>query len=104
MIILSVLLILVILLQPGKGDMLTGGLGGIGGTFTSMFGSRRAMDLLMKITMGLAAAIFFLSLITNLFFIGVEETIVKPPTEGLEIPVQQQPQVPIQPSVPAPNK
>lgn len=104
MIILSVLLMLVILLQPGKGDMLAGGLGGLGGTFTSMFGSRRAMDLMMKLTIGLAAAIFILSIITNVFFIHTDEGVLKPVTEGVEVPVQQQQQVPVQPSAPPPQQ
>jgi len=49
MIILSVLLILVVLVQPGKGEMLAG-MGEVGGAFTSMFGSRKASDLLTKLT------------------------------------------------------
>ena len=51
MIIISVLLILVVLIQPGKGDMVAG-MGTIGGSITSMFGSRQAMNLLTKITIG----------------------------------------------------
>lgn len=103
MIILSVLLILVVLLQPGKGDMLSGGLGGLGGTFTSMFGTRRAMDLMMKLTIGFATAIFVLALLTNMFFVGGEESIEKPVTEGVEVPVQQQ-QIPVTPSAPPPQQ
>jgi len=86
MIILAVLLIAVVLLQPGKGDMLAG-MSGLSGTFSSMFGTRRAMDLLTKITIGFAATLMALALITNLFFVGkMEQEGPKAPTEGMELP------------------
>lgn len=85
MIILSVLLIIAVLIQPGKGDMVSG-LGSIGGTFTSMFGSRRAMDKLVKFTIGLSIGIILLSLITNKFFVNHETEGPKAVTEGVEVP------------------
>lgn len=81
--IIAVLLILVVLLQPGKGDMISG-LGGLGGQFSSVFGSRRAMDFLTKLTIGFAAAVLILSLVTNKFFLKTDE-IQKLPTEGINV-------------------
>ena len=98
LIILSILLILVVLIQPGKGDMVSG-MGSLGGTFSNMFGSRRATDLLTKFTIGLASAIMVLALITNLFFVGQEQQIQRPSIEGMNVPNQQQqvpPQIPTQ--------
>lgn len=85
MMVVSVLLIIVVLIQPGKGDMISG-MSGLTNTFTSMLGSRKAMDMLTKITIGLAVAIFVLALATNKFFLptGVEH--VKPVIEGTAIP------------------
>jgi preprotein translocase subunit SecG len=102
MIILSVLLILVVLLQPGKGDMITG-MGGLGGTFSSMLGSRRTLDLLSKITVGLAASIFVLALMTNKFFVGSADEMRRPVTEGVAVP-QTVPSTPIQPALPLPEQ
>lgn len=101
--ILSVLLIAVILVQPGKGDMISG-LGGLSGSFSTMFGSRRTMDLLQKATITFATLILVLTLVTNIFFVGQKESIVKPVTEGQEMPVQSAPQIPgQQPNAPAPG-
>ncbi len=86
--ILGILLIIVVLLQPGKGDMISG-MGGLGGQFSSMLGTRRAMDLLTKITIGFAATIMVLSLVTNLFFVGEGEDIQRPAVEGAEVPINQ---------------
>lgn len=97
--IISGLLILVILLQPGKGDMLAGIGGGLQSNLTSMFGSRRTMDLLMKITIGLAIAILVLTIATNKFFVGHSENVPKPMIEGTELP----PAAPPVGTMPIPN-
>ncbi len=102
MIILSVLLIFVVLLQPGKGDMIAG-MGGLGGTFSSMLGSRRTLDLLSKITVGLAASVLLLALITNKFFVSNEQSVIRPITEGASIP-QTVPTAPVQPMIPLPEQ
>lgn len=86
LIILASLLILVVLLQPGKGDMLAGLGSGLQGNLSSMFGSRRTMDLLMKITIGFAVAILVLTITTNKFFVGQAENMPKPIIEGTELP------------------
>jgi len=103
LVLISLLLIAVVLIQPGKGDMIAG-LGGLSGAFSTMFGTRRTMDLLQKITIGLAAAIAIITIVINMFLIGPKETIEKPVIEGQPIPTQQAP-VPNQiPNTPAPNE
>jgi len=87
MIILSLLLIGVILLQPGKGDMISG-MSGLGGTFSNMLGSRRATDLLSKITIGLATVIILLTVVTNKFFVGAEQKVQDLLPEGVVVPKQ----------------
>ncbi|MCE5304170.1 MAG: preprotein translocase subunit SecG [Chloroherpetonaceae bacterium] len=84
-IIASILLIAVVLIQPGKGDMLTG-MGGITSSFTSMFGSKQTMDLLQKITIGLAVAMLVFSVITNKFFVSQQQNAPKPMIEGTQLP------------------
>ncbi len=84
--IISVLLVAVVLLQPGKGDMISG-LGGMGGQFNALLGTRKAMNFLSKTTMALAAAIIVLSLTTNLFFVGNEEAGPRPVIEGVDVPM-----------------
>jgi len=104
LILASIILIGVILLQPGKGDMISG-LGGLSGTFSTMFGSRRTMDLLQKTTVTLAAIILFLTLVTNIFFVGGSESIERPVTEGQEMPFESAPPAPgLQPNVPPPTE
>lgn len=94
MMIVSVLLVLVVLIQPGKGDMISG-MGGLTNTFSSMLGSRKAMDMLTKITIGFAAAIMILALVTNKFFLPSGTEFVKPVTEGAAVP-QTVPTQPVQ--------
>lgn len=90
MLLIAVLLILVVLVQPGKGDMISG-MGGLGGTFSSMMGTRKAADLLSKITVGLAAALLVFSIAINKFFLTPNEVMVKPAVEGAPIPSKQAP-------------
>jgi len=67
-IIVSILLILVVLLQPGK----SGDLGSIfgGGTSESIFGSSGAVPVLVKVTRGLAVLFFLTSLSLGYFAMG----------------------------------
>jgi len=95
MMIISVLLILVVLIQPGKGDMISG-MGGLTNQFTSMLGTRKAMDLLTKITIGFAAALLVLAVVTNKFFLPRNVNFVKPVTEGAAVP-QTLPTKPVAP-------
>ncbi len=88
--IISVLLIAVVLLQPGKGDMISG-LGGMGGQFNALLGTRKATNFLSKTTMALAGLIIVLSLVTNLFFVGNEDAGPRPVTEGVDVPMAPPP-------------
>lgn len=96
-ILVAVLLTFVVLLQPGKGDMITG-MTGLGTQFNSVLGSRRAADFLTKMTIGLAFAIMILSLFVNLFFVGFNgnSNVQKAATEGIHIekPLTQPANVP----------
>jgi len=69
MIILGLLLIAAVLIQPGKGDMATS-MSGFGNQLGSMFGSRRASDLLTKITIVIGAAIMVIALLANKFLMN----------------------------------
>ncbi len=88
----SVLLILVVLLQPGKGEMISG-MSGIGGAMSSAFGSTRAAKGLQKLTIYLAVIIAALVLMINLFFVGQTggASTPKPVTEGAAMPMTEQP-------------
>ncbi|GAB5464801.1 MAG: hypothetical protein Kapaf2KO_02370 [Candidatus Kapaibacteriales bacterium] len=74
LIILSALLILVVLIQPGKGEMLTG-VGGISGQFNSVLGTKKATDLLKNITIYTAVAIGVLCLVYNIFLTSAPEAV-----------------------------
>ncbi|ROL57811.1 preprotein translocase subunit SecG [Bacteroidetes/Chlorobi group bacterium Naka2016] len=85
-IIASILLIGVILLQPGKGD-LSPTFGGLTTQFGSMFGTQRTMDFLQKTTRILIIILLALSLFANKFLLksgGTQE--IKPVTQGAQIP------------------
>jgi preprotein translocase subunit SecG len=64
----SVLLIVVVLLQPGKGD-LSSTFGGLSGQMGSMFGMTRTANILQKITRYLAIGILVVTLLINKFFL-----------------------------------
>ena len=88
----AILLIGVILLQPGKGD-LTATFGGISSQFGAVFGMQKAGDILSKTTKVLAIIILALVLITNKFFVAGHKSdtqVLKPVTQGAKVPVQQQ--------------
>jgi preprotein translocase subunit SecG len=90
-ILVAILLIAVVLIQPGKGGDMVQGLGSIGGSMSSMFGSRKAADLLTKTTIGLAISLMFLVIVTNKFFVGNTVETVRPITEGVAVPTQTVP-------------
>jgi len=85
----ALLMIGVVLLQPGKGD-LTATFGGLSSQFGSVFGMQRATNLLEKITKWIAVIILLLIIIVNKFFVvpQIEEQQIKPSTEGVQIPTQ----------------
>jgi|YNPMSStandDraft_1061717.scaffolds.fasta_scaffold06648_4 preprotein translocase subunit SecG len=83
----SILLIAVVLIQPGKGDAATG-LGALGGQFGTMIGMRRAADFIIKTTIVLAAVLLVLSYAVNKIFLPEHGSHERPRVEGAEAPVE----------------
>lgn len=79
-VIVSILLVVVILLQSGRGGGLAGSLGG--GISTAMFGGQGADKLMTRLTTGLAATFMILAILISI--------IGKPSTASQESVVQQQ--------------
>ncbi len=73
-IIISFLLMVVVLLQAGKGEGLAGITGGPSGSFGTMFGTRRTADFLSKSTWWLGGTLLVLAIIINLFFLPGQTT------------------------------
>ncbi len=63
-IVVSALLVIVILLQSGKGGGLAGSLGG--GVSTAMFGGQGADKVMTRLTTGLAAAFMMLAILISI--------------------------------------
>lgn len=63
-IMVSILLVVVILLQSGRGGGLAGSLGG--GISTAMFGGQGADKLMVRLTTGLAAAFMVLAILISI--------------------------------------
>ena len=102
MIILAVILILAVLLQPGKGDMLTSS-SGLTNQFSNVLGAKKTLDLLAKITIGIAISIFVLSVVTNKFFLNNgQSNIQRAATEGMQMPASNA--APATAPTPAPAK
>ncbi len=95
-IIVSILLIIVVLLQAGKGEGLAGITGGAGGSFGTVFGARRTADFLSKATWWLGAILIILSVMINLFFLPGVTT----ETERESIIQSSQQSVPTTPALP----
>lgn len=88
LILLSIFTIIVVLLQPGKGD-LTATFGGISSQFGSMFGMQKTKNMLTTTTKVLIATLFILTLLVNRFFVGSttnQQRVIKPITEGAKVP------------------
>ena len=75
-VLLSFLMVVVILLQSGKGQGLAGSIGG-GMAGQSMFGGRGAGDFLSKTTAYLATAYFLLAIIIGIYYKNTTEDIQK---------------------------
>jgi len=81
----AVLLILAVLIQPGKADMVSG-MGGFGGQMTNLLGVRNSRNILQSITMGLAIFVALMAIVINKFFLETEAVAKAPSTVGVEIP------------------
>ena len=73
-VILSFLMVVVILLQSGKGQGLAGSIGG-GMAGQSVFGGRGAGDFLSKTTAYLATAYFLLAIVIGIIYRGETEEV-----------------------------
>ncbi len=82
----SIFLIAVVLIQPGKGDIASG-MGAIGGQFGSMMGMRRAADFIIKTTIVLAAVLLVISYAVNKFFLPSSSEL-RPQIQGAEAPAE----------------
>lgn len=83
----SVLLMLAVLVQPGKADMISG-MGGFGGQFTNLLGVRQSRNILQNITMGLAAFLMVASIVVNRFMLQTGAEAERAPiTTGAEAPM-----------------
>lgn len=86
--IICILLIIVILLQPGQGQGLSGGLaGGMAGG--QGLGARRTADLLSKSTTVLGTALLVLSVVANFAIDRGQPTESAVQQSGVEQPAQQ---------------
>lgn len=94
MIILGLLLIVAVLIQPGKGDMTTS-MSGFGNQLGTMFGSRRASDLLTKITIIIGATIMVIALLANKFLLSPGDITRDPATVNAAKPIVP-PSTPVQ--------
>jgi preprotein translocase subunit SecG len=96
---ISILLILVVLMQSGKGGGVAGAFGG-GGNQT-VFGGRGATDFLGKATWGLGAVFMFTSLLLGILSSSrsepasvIEKTDAPPVSTAPAVPSQQMPATP----------
>ena len=96
MIILGLLLIAAVLIQPGKGDMATS-MSGFGNQLGTMFGSRRASDLLTKITIVIGATIMVIALLSNKFLLNPGDITRDPATVNAVKPIVPQ-SAPVKPA------
>lgn len=96
----SILLVLVILIQPGKAEMISG-MGGLGGQAMNLFGVRQSRNVLQNLTIGLTAAIMVFSLVVNKFFMDTSSAGERAPvTQGAALPTEN---LPVGTGTPAPS-
>lgn len=84
----SILLVLVVLIQPGKSEMISG-MGGLGGQINSMLGVRTGRNFLQNLTIGLLVAVAAISLLVNRVFLSSEAEAKGPVTVGRELPTNE---------------
>jgi preprotein translocase subunit SecG len=86
----ALLLIGVVLIQPGKSDMIAG-MGGFGGQVTNLLGVRSSRNILQTTTLVLGGLLVVIALVVNKFFITPESAERAPMTQGAEIPAAAAP-------------
>ena len=98
----SLLLILVVLIQPGKAEMISG-MGGLGGQAMNLFGVRQSRNLLQNLTIGLTAGLMIAALLVNKVFLEKGATEKAPATVGAEVPSASPMPAPSPTPAPAPQ-
>lgn len=99
----AVLLVLVVIIQPGKADMISG-MSGLGGQMTNLFGVRQSRNVLQTATMVLLGVIALFAILINSVFLDTSagtqrETVAKDaPQPTLPAPTRQAPQPSQQPA------
>ena len=94
----SFLLILVVLIQPGKAEMISG-MGGLGGQAMNMFGVRQSRNFLQNLTIGLTAGIMVAAILVNKVFLETTDGGERAPvTQGAALPT-----APLPTGTPAPQ-
>lgn len=88
-VLICILLTIVILLQPGKGSGLSGGIAGGSLSGGAGLGARRTADLLSKSTTVLGTALLVLCVLANFAIDSGETTQSAVQQSGVEQPVQQ---------------
>ena len=96
-VIIAIFLIIVVLLQSGKGEGLSGSIGGGVGNMGQMFGTRRTADFLSRATWWLGGSMLVLAIVINLFFLPSS---VNGTAEDSIIQSTKQQSVPTQPALP----
>lgn len=82
----AILLVLTVLIQPGKAEMISG-MGGLGGQVSNLLGVRQSRNFLQNLTIGLIAGIMLMAIIINKVFLpSAVSTDRTPVTTGAEIP------------------
>ena len=90
----ALLLILTVLIQPGKSEMISG-MGGLGGQVSNLLGVRQGRNFLQNLTIGLIAGIMLMAIIINKVFLPDSGVAVRTPvTQGAEIPAGTAPGTP----------
>ena len=90
-VIAAILLVLVVLIQPGKAEMISG-MGGLGGQAMNMFGVRQSRNFLQNLTIGLTAGIMVVSIVVNKFFMDDTNGGQRAPvTQGAPLPTENLP-------------
>ena len=74
-ILMSVVIVVMVLLQPSKGGGAGGAFGALGSNLGSTFGSRRTLDFLAKGTTWVAASLAILCVLANIFLAGGESSV-----------------------------
>lgn len=94
----SILLILSVLIQPGKAEMISG-MGGLGGQINNVLGVRTGRNFMSNLTMGLLAFVAVLAILVNRVFLSTDVEHKGPVTVGRELPTSSA--VPQAPAAPA---